>query len=236
MLALVLIFLVMNSFAVLPDKSISIDAGAAVDAPYHLAQIIRIGTIKYFDFEEPNFSGEFIRYPFFINLLSGLLLKLGATLSFAFYLPLILLIISGMFLLVYFFRFLGFNNPLTIFSVLGVLFGAGLGYIAYLKTNGAIPLPIRRAVLYPMQSISYPGMIPGFLIVQRAFILGFPLFLLALTSFLKGLKKDSQAFMLWSAIIASTLPFSHSHSFFAIIIFAGAILIYSFFANHIIRI
>lgn len=226
-----LILLVINSFVILPNNSISIDAGAIVDTPYHLSQIIRIGTVKYLDFQEPNFSGEFIRYPFFINLISGLLLKMNASLFFSFYAPLILLIISAMFLLVYFFRFLNFGNTLTIFSVLGVLFGAGLGYIAYLKSHGAIPLPIRRGIPYPMQNISYPGMIPGFLIVQRAFILGFPLFILALISFLKGLKSDSRAFMVWSAIIVSLLPFSHSHSFFAIIIFSGAVLVYCLIAN-----
>lgn len=224
--SVILILLILNSFITLPNGAISIDSGALVDAPYHLSQIIRFAETKYMDFEEPNFSGEFIRYPFFINLFSGLILKTGSSLSFSFYSPLILLAISGIFLILRFFRFLGLNNSLIFLSVTGTLFGAGLGYVAYIKTNGAIALPIRRNVPYPMQNISYPGMIPGFLIVQRAFILGFPLFITALFAFLKSLKTDSKKLMLWAAGITCLLPFAHTHSFFALIIFIGANLLY----------
>ncbi len=230
-LSVFLIILVLNSFKVLPDGSWSFDKGATVDAPYHLAQVIRIGFTGQWDFEEPNFSGEFIRYPYFINLVSGFLLKLGAPLGFAFHFPAVLLIFSMMFLLVLFFRFFGFGKVLIAICVLGVLFGGGWGYVAYFQNHGLASLPIRDNVPFPMQNISYPAMIPGFLVVQRPFLLGFPLFLFALFCFLRGLKNKSLHSFFLAGIIAGLLPFSHSHSFIALCAVIGAVIVYLFLSR-----
>ncbi|MBI4837158.1 MAG: hypothetical protein HY813_01990 [Candidatus Portnoybacteria bacterium] len=228
-LIIILIFLcllVLNSFLAEPDGSFSFSSGAIVDAPYHLAQIIRFGTTHYLDFDEPNFSGEFIRYPFFVNLYSSLLLKLNASVLFAFHAPLLLLLFSSVFLLFFFFRFVGLNRTISLFSVLGVIFGAGLGYVAYLKTGGAIGLPIRRGVAFPIQNISYPGAVPGFLVVQRAFFLGFPMFIISLWAYLKAIKDDDLKLMVVSGVIAGLLPLSHTHSFIAIVAVVGTGLIF----------
>ncbi len=231
-LSLVLTALVLNSFSVLPDGGWSLAYGARVDTPYHLAQVIRIGTVSQWDFEVPNFSGEFVRYPFFINFISGVLLKFGASLEFGFHFPAVLLVISMMILLVSFFRFLNFGKILLLAAVLGVLFGSGWGYIAYFQKIPGASLPIRNNMIYPVENISYGAMIPGFLIVQRAFLLGFPLFLVALSCFLRFVKKKNFSALLLSGIVAGLMPYSHTHSFIAIVIVAAGALGYLFLTRN----
>ena len=228
----VLIFLVLQSFIVRSDGAVSISRGASVDAPYHLAQIMRIGYTARLDFEEPNFAGEFIRYPFFINLVSGVLLKFGSSLGSAFHMPLIFLILSCVYFLITFFLFLKLGKFLTFFGVLGTLFGSSLGYIAYLRHIHEATLPIRNGVAYPMQNISYPGMIPGFLIVQRPFLLGFSLFLIGCILFFRAIHtKNPRPFFL-AGIMLGLLPFSHSHSFIAFGIVVGSGILYLWFLKN----
>src|SRR3989338_4296159 len=223
-----LILLIANSLKQNNDGSVSLAKGAAVDTPYHLFQVTRIGMTQKWDFEEPNFSGEFIRYPYFINIISGILYKAGASLAFSFHFPAFILAISGIYLLLIFFRSLGFGNALTFLSVFGTLFGSGLGYISYFAGNGTSSLPIRLAA-YPMQDISYPGMIPGFLIVQRPFLLGFPLLLIFALLFIRGIKLESRPSLFWSGLAAGFLPLSHSHSFLTAIFVSAPAIIYLFF-------
>jgi len=223
-ISIFLILLILNSFIALPNHSFSFASGASVDAPYHLSQIIRFGTTRYLDFEEPNFAGEFVRYPYFINLISGLLLKLNSSLNFAFHLPLVLLVIASMFLLVSFFRFLNLSSILVFTAMLGTLFGGGWGYLAYFKGIGS--LPIRNGMIYPIQNIAYPAMIPGFLIVQRPFLLGFSLFLTFLLIFLRAFKKNNFSSFILAGVVVGLMPFSHTHSFIAAVLVAGGALLY----------
>ncbi|MBI2637276.1 MAG: hypothetical protein HYW88_00110, partial [Candidatus Sungbacteria bacterium] len=227
-----LIFLILQSFVMHPDGSVSITRGAAVDAPYHLAQITRIGYTAHLDFEEPNFSGEFIRYPFFINLISGVLLKFGAPLGLAFHLPLVLLVMSCVYFLKSFFLFFGFGKVFTVFSVLGTLFGSGLGYIGYWQGLADATLPIRNGVLYPMQNISYPGMIPGFLIVQRPFLLGFALFLIGCILFFRAVRDRNTEALVVAGVLLGLLPFSHTHSFIALSLVIGSGIAYLLFTKN----
>ncbi len=61
-----LTFLVIGTLRLNSDNSISIPKQASVDVVYHLSQVMRVGLVENWNFEEPNFSGEFIRYPYFI--------------------------------------------------------------------------------------------------------------------------------------------------------------------------
>jgi len=228
--SLILASLITASFVEHQDGSIYIRKGATVDVPYHLAQVIRIGTVNKWDFEEPNFSGEFIRYPYFVNLVSGLLLKAGAPLNFSFHAPAVLLAASSIFLLVSFFGFLKFGRGLVVLLTLGTLFGSGIGYFAFFDGHGG--LPIRQGVPYPMQNIAYAGMIPAFFIVQRTFLLGFPLLLIFLRSLIYGLKNNSFGALVLSAIIVGLLPTSHTHSFIAAMLIVSITVLYLFLTKN----
>lgn len=225
---LLLSFLVIKTLDVQSDGSIGIAAGGATaDTPYHLAQIIRISETARWDFDEPNFAGEFIRYPYFLNLVSGILVTFGMPLEVGMHLPAILLSVSGVALLLYFFRWLGLNSYFSAIAALIVFFGGGLGYVAYLQGGDFLELLVRGRAVYPVQNIGFPGLVPGLLIHQRPFLLGFPLFLVGLISLLKGIQKDRLSDLILSGIALGLLPFSHMHSFLALASIAGAAILYS---------
>lgn len=216
-LSIALSILIVKTLDVRADGTLGIAAGGATaDTPYHLAQILRVSETTQWDFEEPNFAGEFIRYPYFINLLSGVLVKSGMPLEVAMHLPAILLGISALALLILLFRELGFSIWLTVAAVIGVIFAGGIGYISYLSDGDILQLLVRGRSQYPMQNIAYPGLVPGFIVHQRPFLFGLSLFLVSAIWLLKGIREDRKASLVIAGIAAGLLPFAHMHSFVAI--------------------
>lgn len=232
--SLFLVFLIWKSFMIFPDGSGIVANKAAPDTPYHLAQVTRIALTNKWDFQEPNFSGEFIRYPFLVNMSSGLLAKVGVPLDIAFHAPVALLTIADMFLLAGFLSFLGLRPLLIGITVVGFLLGGSLGYIAYIETGGLAGLPLRTGEIYPMQNISYPSVIPGFLLAQRPFLLGLGLFIASLWLFLRGLKEQNIRWLVFSGVVAGLLPLAHMHSFIAIVLVAAAMVAWLFIKRHVL--
>lgn len=227
-LSLVISVLVIKTLDVQSDDMIGIAAGGATaDTPYHLAQIVRISETPSWDFDEPNFAGEFIRYPYFLNLVSGILVTFGMPLEVGMHLPAILLSISGVALILYLFRWLGLNPYFSAIAALAVFFGGGLGYIAYLQGGDVLELLVRGRSVYPAQNIGFPGLVPGLLIHQRPFLLGLPLFLVGLIALLRGIRNDRMGDFTVSGIALGLLPFSHMHSFLALASISGAALLYA---------
>lgn len=138
---LVLGALIVQSLAPAGDGSYTVGPGATGDVFYHLSQVTRIAYTRAWDFEEPNFAGEFIGYPFSVNLLSALLVKLGAPLAFAFHVPTMLLGGAGIFLFAALLRRCGADSYATVLALLGTFFGSGLGYVAYLSGMPELGLP-----------------------------------------------------------------------------------------------
>src|SRR3989338_7832530 len=225
---LVLLFgaLTVLSLAPSEDGSYTVGAGAAGDVFYHLSQVTRIAYTTNWDFEEPNFAGEFIGYPFFVNLLSALLLNMGAPLVFAFHAPTLLLGAAGIFLFAVLLRRSGASPYVTVIALMGTFFGSGLGYVAYASGMPELGLLMRHTVPYPMQAIAYPAFIPTFLAVQRAFVFGLALFLIALLGIIRGIGRENRTAFLVAGVAIGLLPQSHTHSFIAIIIVAAIGLVY----------
>lgn len=214
------------SLAPSEEGSYTVGAGAAGDVLYHLAQVTRIAFTHEWDFEEPNFSGEFIGYPFFVNLLSALLLKLGTPLALAFHAPTLLLGAAAITLFALFLRRLDVSESLVLAALFGTLFASGLGYIAYLSGMRELGLLMRHSVPYPMQAIAYPAFLPTFLVAQRAFVFGLGLFLLVLMGVIRGIGTKTQSSFLLAGIAMGFLPLAHTHSFIAAGIFCAVVLVY----------
>jgi len=224
--ALVLGALIAQSLALGGDSSYTVGPGATGDVFYHLSQVTRIAYTTNWDFEEPNFAGEFIGYPFFVNLLSALLLNMGAPLVFAFHAPTLLLGAAGIFLFAVLLRRSGASPYVTVIALMGTFFGSGLGYVAYASGMPELGLLMRHTVPYPMQAIAYPAFIPTFLAVQRAFVFGLALFLIALLGIIRGIGRENRTAFLVAGVAIGLLPQSHTHSFIAIIIVAAIGLVY----------
>ncbi len=203
------------------DGSVTIPKQASVDVAYHLSQVTSIGQSSAWNFEEPNFAGEFIRYPYFINMFSGLLYKAGTSLAVAFHLPVIALIFTVVFVTLALLRSFGLSRSLCLLVLGLTFFGSGLAYVLGYDFNaGAL------AVTYPQQHINYTGFVAGFFSVQRAFILGFALLLFSVLAFWRGLKTDNLTALIWAGILFGLLPLAHTHSFFVGGLLYGSALLY----------
>lgn len=220
-LGLFLSFLTVSTLHQNSDKSTIIPKQASVDVAYHLSQVMRVAESSSWNFQEPNFAGEFIRYPYLINFFSGVLMQFGTPLSLAFHLPIIFLTFSLLFGLLQFAQYLGVNKLNTTLVLLAVFFGSGVAYLLGYDFNAG-PL----AVTYPQQHINYTGYVSGFFTVQRAFVLGFPLLIFSLLAFFRGLKEDNLTALRWAGLIFGLLPLAHSHSFFTGGIIYGVVLVY----------
>ncbi len=210
-----------NTFQMHKDGTATIALRDSFDVLYHLSQIMRSGLTSNWHFQEPNFSGEFIRYPYLIDLYSGIMVQLRAGLSWAYHIPVMLLIMSLVYGLVAFYRYLKLNKIWVLASVLLVLFGGGLAYLTHYDIN-ALPITIH----YPLQHVNYVGYVANFFASQRTFIIGLPIFVLALLYFLKGLDRDEPQPYRWAGLLAGFLPLAHTHSFIAVIIVVGLAIIY----------
>jgi hypothetical protein len=198
-----------------------IPRNASVDVVYHLSQVERVAQSQNWHFEEPNFAGEFIRYPYLINQFSGVMLKFGSVLTAAYHIPVFLLIFALLYGLLALCRALGLARWQSVLVTILVLFGGGLAYIYHYNFNAdAI------SIAFPQQHINYAGLVASFLTVQRAFVLGLPLLLFSLLAFVRGVREENLTAWKWAGFLFGLLPFAHSHSFFAGGIFYTVVLLY----------
>ena len=181
LLLALLIAVDINTFQTHNNGTATIALRDSFDVLYHLSQILRSGLTVNWHFQEPNFAGEFIRYPYLIDLYSGIMVQLRAGLAWAYHIPVVLLIMSLVYGLVALYRYLKLNKVLVLGSCLLVLFGGGLAYLTHYDIN-ALPITIH----YPLQHVNYVGYVANFFASQRTFIIGLPIFILALLYFLKA--------------------------------------------------
>jgi hypothetical protein len=221
LLLAVLLAIDINTFQVHGNGTATIALRDSFDVLYHLSQILRSGLTANWHFQEPNFAGEFIRYPYLIDLYSGIMVHLRAGLDWAYHMPVALLIMSLVYGLIALFRYLKLNKVLVLGACLLVLFGGGLAYLTHYDIN-ALPITIH----YPLQHVNYVGYVANFFASQRTFIIGLPIFILALLYFLKGVDREEPQPYRWAGLLAGFLPMAHTHSFIAIIIVVGLALVY----------
>lgn len=198
-----------------------IPRNASVDVVYHLSQVERVAQSPNWHFEEPNFAGEFIRYPYLINQFSGVMLKFGSVLTASYHIPIFLLIFALLYGMLALCRALGFARWQSVLVTILVLFGGGLAYIYHYNFNADA-----LSITFPQQHINYAGLVASFLTVQRAFVLGLPLLLFSLLAFVRGVREENLTAWKWAGFLFGLLPLAHSHSFFAGGIFYGVVLLY----------
>ncbi len=198
-----------------------IPRNASVDVVYHLSQVERVAQSPNWHFEEPNFAGEFIRYPYLINQFSGIMLKFGSVLTASYHLPIFLLIFALLYGLLALCRALGLARWQSVLVTILVLFGGGLAYIYHYNFNADA-----LSTVFPQQHINYAGLVASFLTVQRAFVLGLPLLLFSLLAFVRGVREENLTAWKWAGFLFGLLPLAHSHTFFAGGIFYAVVLFY----------
>lgn len=207
------------------------------DIPLHLTQVSKFAFGK-LDFNEPIFEGTRLRYSFFINLFSGLLLKITHSWVFSFDFPAMLFAGANTILVYLLYKRLLRKRWAAIVALLIFFLGSGFGaykYLAYETTHGGpnlarftnylvdnnISTINKSNAVYPEQNISWGAPLTLTFLHQRSFLMGFFLFLLVLYLLLRFYDTGNKKLPWAIGILAGLSPLAHYHSFVAIFVMLG---------------
>jgi hypothetical protein len=187
----------------------------------------------------PFLWGAKFSYPFIANLISAVLLRLTNDLILSFVLPSFFLSIFFIWSLYYFFLQLWKSSQKALLSSTIFLFNGGVGFYFFITEIITAKNPLHIFLNPPheftrldAQSIKWINVIDSMVIPQRAFLLGFPLTLLALSLIYKNFyltKKAKLWQIIFAGLILGVMPLIHTHSFLAAFIIlafwmAGSVL------------
>lgn len=209
------------------------------DNAFHLDIINRLATVNPFDLEHPLLGGANLTYPFLIDFISALFLKLEAPVLLAYRLPLFAFGLSVLLLLFSLSRRILHSNGFAVLALILILLGSGLGFTVLWQdlkvsySEGGLA-NVWQAVKDPPHEYTHLDNRTGgkgkenqetpdnivwivpvvsFLAHQRSFAVGLGLFVLILLAVLVYGKDAS----FWRfGPIAGIMPLSHTHSFLAL--------------------
>lgn len=207
------------------------------DWPLHIAIANRFATTSpssWFS-SHPMFAGGKFTYPFVSDFISGMLMRMGFSLSSAFVLPTMaymIVLTAGL----YFLWFFVFKKPWISVLSIGIFYlssGMRFLYLVFevLATKDIYKLFSQSVFYTRLDEYSwYSGnVIVGLLFPQRAFLLGMTIgvWIIASLIFAYDLKKHHlyRARFLLATIgfLSGVLPIVHMHSFIAIVVITGII-------------
>ncbi len=184
----------------------------------------------------PLVIGEPFRYPFMINAVSAVLIRLGVGLIPAMVMPSFLSSIFLLFALVWWFRILLKSDSKAMLATTFFFFSGGLGFVYALKDISVVwqqaELPWYTFLAQTSQSYTYHekfsvvaiNVIHGMIIPQRAFSLGVAVALIGLTLILRwwrseqNIKRFEKSWwqLMAAGVLFGFLPLIHTHSFIAV--------------------
>lgn len=232
------LFLVHKTFFIDADGSMKVAIAGYGDIPFHMTQVSKFGFTDMFDLNEPLFTGEKIRYAFFINWLGGIFMRMTDSWPIALHLPTMAALIASYILI-----FLAYRNILgkrwaALLAVIMFMLGSGLGawphikehllpnvfnfrpFIDYLVDNNISTVSWWKAV-YPEQNISWGGAMSLVFLHQRAFFFGLFLFSVVIYALSRYPNFENKKWR-WLAGIALGLgPLGHYHTFLVLCLVLG---------------
>ncbi|MEP0875536.1 hypothetical protein NDA00_06745 [Funiculus sociatus GB2-M2] len=208
---------------------------------------LHIGMVSIFAYKDPQYwfayhpvyAGGKLTYPFLVNFISGMLVRVGFSMEMAFIIPSLIYVfflLTGMYAVFY---IVLKSKKQTLVAIFIFFLSAGLGFINFLRdfSNN----PSLKMLLYPEQEYSnaipyevYSGnFVVGMLIPQRAFLLGMALSLWIMTGLVYILLNRKQAIgnrriLFVLGTLAGLLPIIHIHSFIVIIVVTGSLCLISY--------
>jgi hypothetical protein len=164
-------------------------------------------------------------YPFISDLISAVILRITENTVYSFIIPSFLLSIFFVWAIYYFFKTIWQSEKKAILSSLVFMLNGGLGFYYFFqevatKNNPLTALlnPAHEVTRYDLWSIKWINIIDSMIIPQRAFLLGFPLTVLALTLIYKNFFQNNKVQFkqtLLAGVILGLMPIIHTHSFLA---------------------
>jgi hypothetical protein len=201
------------------------------DLPFHMGIAAGFAWGENFPPDHPELAGVSLTYPFFGDLIAGMILAIGGTWRDAFFWPALILGLSVPVALVRFGEAVTGSRALGRVGAALTFFSGGLGFknltdaaaFSTFWTDGP-DLTINDA------GTRYANFITTLFIPQRAILFGWPILFFALALLVEALGKDgskdggsSRARLFRQAgILASVLPLVHAHSF-AVLVFCALV-------------
>ncbi len=185
----------------------------------------------------PIYSGIPLSYPFVINLLSGLLMRLGVPLVEAFIVPSLLLSFILLFGLYYFGKTLTQSAKQTLLAITLFLTSGGLGFMYFfsdLQQDSSW-----QRILYPlheythMKDIGYywTTTLLAHLVPQRAFLLGMTVGVFILTylyyHFKHSFSKTTPAKMFLLGLSTGLIAYMHNHTLIMLFLISAWLFVWS---------
>ena len=239
------LYLISKTFVFDDAGNIRTSYSAYGDIPFHMTQISKFGYGSLFDFNEPLFSGETIKYSFIINYFSGMLLKFTDSWTFSMHVPSMIFITASYLLLFIIYNKILNKRLAALIAVVIFFFGSGMGgyglirdkligesmapasFVSYLTDNNIFTFTKHNAS-YPQQNIAWASPLSLSFLHQRSFFLGLLLFSIFLYLILFKIKNSDRKTPLFIAGLAFGLgPLGHYHTFVIMGIVAGFYLMRS---------
>lgn len=183
----------------------------------------------------PLYAGGKFTYGFLTNLVSGLLMRIGLPISFAFNFPSVILAIF-LVIGIYLVALISTKSKITAaLSLYLFFFSSGLGFVKFV--SDFIQNPSLDIISYPpieySKNDNYEwgsgNVLTGMLVPQRAFLMGLTFAIWSIISLFHGinhkLTKKNKILLIGGGFLAGLLPITHMHSFIALVILGITTLI-----------
>lgn len=196
------------------------------DWSLHLSQVTRFATTPIDQWwVSTYFSGAKFTYPFLSNLLSALMIRVGASYQVAMILPSLVFWTATLLVLAWFGSWVLKSSRQAVLALSVFFLSAGFGLLRVFETESwwrELISPTQDYTQFLQYQWGTGNLFLGMFLPQRAFLMGFWIALLAWGLWLRALEQakfDRAAWRLAVAagLLAGCLPIIHMHSFLAVV-------------------
>lgn len=203
------------------------------DMNMHLGFITSIAVQGTFPPDYSIFPGTKLAYPFLSDSISSSIYVLGASLRWAYILPMLtafLQVMCGVYMLAY-----SFTTKISksVLAIIFYFFNGGLGIFYFLSWS--YEPKYRFADIFTefyktptnltVENIRWVNVIADMLLPQRATLFGYAILFPTIYILYKAVSKNKQSYYVLAALFAGALPLIHTHSFLSIGLISASFLL-----------
>jgi len=224
---LVLIVLLFDNHIIKPDQAGNLLTGESTygDLPFHMGQMAQMAYGHIFPPENPLYAHTLLVYPYFINLISVLLVWLGMGSRNSILLPGIFFSALMIVTLYLFNHKVTKSRPASILAVYLFFLNGGLGFYYFAKDvilTGQLadflsqPTSFKEYSHLFVENIQWCSFLTRILVPERSVLLGITMGLVIVYLLFLQIPKRKHSLdwsLLVAAVLAGLLPLSHTHTF-----------------------